>query len=74
VDRAPGRPKAVINPKCTGCQKCVAACLFKAIEGEPGAQHRVIADKCVGCGRCLPACEFKAIDLVGALGHSSRRS
>lgn len=70
IDRAPGRPKALINPTCTGCQDCVKACPFKAIEGEPGRQHRVSAEKCIGCGECLKVCKESAIDLVGALGHS----
>jgi electron transport complex protein RnfB len=72
IDRAPGRPKAVINPKCTGCQACVKVCQFKAIEGEPGKQHRVISEKCIGCGECYKACAEKAIDMVGALGHTTR--
>ncbi len=32
IDRAPGRPKAVINPNCNGCQACVKACQLKAIQ------------------------------------------
>jgi electron transport complex protein RnfB len=72
VDRAPGRPKAVINPRCTGCQTCVKSCQFKAIEGEAGQQHRVVAEKCIGCGECYKVCPEKAIDMVGALGHSTR--
>ncbi len=72
VDRAPGRPKAVINPKCTGCTACVAECKFKAIEGTPGEQHRVLADKCIGCGMCRKVCPVDAIDLIGALGHSHK--
>ncbi len=69
VDRAPGRPKATINPKCTGCQACVKECKFKAIEGNAGEQHRVIAEKCIGCGMCRKVCPAEAIDMVGALGH-----
>jgi len=72
VDRAPGRPKAVINPKCTGCRACVKVCQFKAVEGEPERQHRVKAEKCIGCGECRKVCPAGAIDLVGALGHSTR--
>jgi len=71
VDRASGRPKASINPRCTGCEECIKVCRFKAIEGEPEQQHKVIADKCVGCGQCVPVCPAKAIDLIGALGHRS---
>jgi Na+-translocating ferredoxin:NAD+ oxidoreductase RNF subunit RnfB len=72
IDRAKGRPKAVINPKCTGCQLCVKACPFKAIEGEVDKQHKVAADKCIGCGECRKVCPASAIDMVGALGHSVR--
>lgn len=72
IDRAPGRPKATINPKCTGCQECIKVCQFKAIEGEPTKQHRVVAEKCIGCGECRRVCKYAAIDMVGALGHSVR--
>ncbi len=73
IDRAPGRPKASINPRCTGCGECIKVCQFKAIEGEPGKHHRVIPEKCIGCGQCVLVCTVKAIDLVGALGHSVKK-
>jgi ferredoxin len=72
IDRAPGRPQAVINSKCDGCQACVKACQFKAIEGEPDKQHKVVADKCIGCGECRKVCPVSAIDMVGALGHTGK--
>jgi electron transport complex protein RnfB len=88
IDRAPGRPKAVINPRCTGCQACVKACQFKAIQPkgpgvrgqEPEPEPRpqtpeplcIVADKCIGCGECRKVCPADAIDMVGALGHSHR--
>ena len=72
IDRAPGRPQAVINARCDGCQACVKVCQFKAIEGEAGKQHRVITDKCIGCGECRKVCPVGAIDMVGALGHTMK--
>jgi len=72
IDRAPGRPKAVINPRCDGCQACVQVCQFKAIEGEPGRLHKVVANKCIGCGECRKVCPADAIDIVGALGHAKK--
>jgi Na+-translocating ferredoxin:NAD+ oxidoreductase RNF subunit RnfB len=72
IDRAKGRPKAVISSDCTGCGACVKVCKFKAIQGEEDKQHRVIAEKCIGCGLCHKACPENAIDLVGALGHAER--
>lgn len=72
IDRAPGRPKALINPRCTGCGACVAECRFKAITGTPGEQHHVTAEKCIGCGLCRNVCPAEAIDMIGALGHSTR--
>lgn len=70
IDRAPGRPKASINPRCNGCGACVKVCQFKAIEGETGKQHKVLPERCIGCGQCVLVCPVKAIDLVGALGHA----
>jgi ferredoxin len=72
LDRAPGRPKASINPRCNGCAECVKVCPFKAILGEPGQQHRVLSDKCIGCGQCDLVCQPRAIDMIGALGHTGR--
>lgn len=69
-DRAPGRPRATINPRCNGCGECTKVCQFKAIEGQPGQQHRVIIEKCIGCGQCVLVCQARAIDMIGALGHS----
>lgn len=71
IDRAKGRPRAVINNECNGCTLCITkACKFKAIEGEPKQKHRVITEKCIGCGECVRVCPKDAIDMVGALGHT----
>ena len=88
IDRAPGRPKALINPRCTGCQACVKVCQFQAIrpkgtrgrgrapEPEPRPQTPeplcIVADKCIGCGECRKVCPADAIDTVGALGHAAK--
>lgn len=57
IDFAAPRPKAEIEPsKCEGTHKCVAACKFKAIEGEEGEIHKIIEEKCVGCEECVKAC------------------
>ena len=72
IDRAPGRPKAVINPRCDGCEACVGVCRFGAIEGTPGKRYKVVPERCIGCGECLKACPNSSIDIVGALGHSPR--
>ena len=88
TDRAPGRPKAIINPRCTGCQACVKVCQFRAIQPKgPGIRGRapepeprpqtpgplcIVADKCIGCGECRKVCPADAIDTVGALGHATK--
>jgi electron transport complex protein RnfB len=75
IDRAKGRPRAVINNKCNGCTLCATkACRFKAIEGQPKEKHRVLPDKCIGCGECVKVCPEGAIDMVGALGHTRTAS
>lgn len=49
------------NQNCTGCGKCVEACIFKQINMVDG--HPVIGDRCKGCGRCVGACEQNAITI-----------
>ncbi|HWR72766.1 MAG TPA: 4Fe-4S binding protein, partial [Nitrospirota bacterium] len=45
---------------CTGCETCVAACPFGAIEMREGKAF--INDACTMCGACVAVCEFKAIE------------
>jgi ferredoxin len=49
----------VLEDRCTGCGKCVKACIFKQITVEDG--KAVIGDECKGCGRCAAACKEEAI-------------
>lgn len=59
---APSRFGAVIDPEnCIGCQKCIEACQFEALEmkkfsGMKKWKASVIEDKCMGCGICVVKC------------------
>lgn len=50
----------VIHDKCTGCETCVTACPFGAIEMRDGKAF--ITEACTICGLCVDVCEFKAIE------------
>lgn len=52
---------SVIKEKCKGCNLCVKACPFNAIE----LLNRlaIINDKCTMCGACTGVCPFNAIEL-----------
>ncbi len=49
----------IILDKCTGCEKCVPACPFGAIE--VGDEKANIRENCNLCGACVEACPFEAI-------------
>ncbi len=53
----------VISDTCTGCETCVSACPFGAIEMRDGKAF--ITEGCTLCGACIEACEFKAIERTG---------
>jgi electron transfer flavoprotein alpha subunit len=53
----------VISTTCTGCETCVSACPFGAIEMRNGKAF--ITESCTLCGACIEACEFKAIERTG---------
>lgn len=51
----------VVAERCVGCELCVQACLYDAIEMVDGIA--VIKDNCTLCGACVEPCKFDAIIL-----------
>ncbi|MCD5390396.1 electron transfer flavoprotein subunit alpha [candidate division NPL-UPA2 bacterium] len=49
----------IIIDRCTGCEKCLAACPFGAIEIVD--EKAKILENCNLCGACVEVCPFKAI-------------
>jgi len=59
---------------CSGCEACVVACPFRAIEMKEIEDKslkrkrraaQVIEGVCTGCGNCTAVCRMSAIDLEG---------
>jgi electron transfer flavoprotein alpha subunit/NAD-dependent dihydropyrimidine dehydrogenase PreA subunit len=44
---------------CNGCQRCIKACPYGAVELKDGKAH--ILDNCTSCGACIEVCKQKAI-------------
>jgi formate hydrogenlyase subunit 6/NADH:ubiquinone oxidoreductase subunit I len=64
------RPKAYVDlQSCVGCEWCVWACPFDALQMVPlkGSHHfpvsEVITKKCVGCTLCELDCPYDAIHI-----------
>ncbi|MBQ1580156.1 MAG: 4Fe-4S binding protein, partial [Firmicutes bacterium] len=52
----------VVNHElCKGCQICVKACPFQAIDFDDVARKATINEKCTACSVCISKCPFKAI-------------
>jgi electron transfer flavoprotein alpha subunit len=52
----------IIPDKCTGCEKCISACPFGAIEVRD--KKADIRDNCNLCGACVEVCPLEAILLT----------
>ncbi len=52
----------VLIEECTGCESCVSACPYGAIEMADGVA--VINEKCNICGACVEACPVEAIEIT----------
>ncbi|MGE5638733.1 MAG: RnfABCDGE type electron transport complex subunit B [Clostridia bacterium] len=56
----------IVEAKCIGCTRCIAACPVDAIVGAQALMHTVVEPWCIGCDLCLPACPVDCIELVPA--------
>lgn len=53
----------VDESRCTGCGKCITACLTGALQMENGKSKLVDERLCDGFGSCIVACPYNALRL-----------
>lgn len=51
----------ILPEKCQGCQECMDACPYDAIEGDEDLIHIIDEDECEKCGSCREACSYEAV-------------
>ena len=61
ISRMEGLEVAVTGG-CSGCGKCVEACIYRQMSLEGG--RAVVGPECKGCGRCAAACPEGAISIT----------
>ncbi len=60
-EHKPKQVAFIIEDKCIGCVKCIAACPVDAILGAAKFMHTVIASECTGCELCIAPCPVDCI-------------
>lgn len=68
--RRPDGRVDLIEPRCTGCGKCISVCPFDAIRRVTALDIAVKCDGCHGAGgtpACAPACPTGALSIVDAV-------
>ena len=66
--RAKNKVVRIIDENCTGCQRCLKRCRYKALEIVNNGKERHIVlkhpEKCTACRDCILICKFNALELV----------
>ena len=65
--RYPNGRVELVEPRCTGCGKCISACPYDAIRRVTALDIAVKCDACEGISggpACIPACPTTALSLV----------
>jgi electron transfer flavoprotein alpha subunit/NAD-dependent dihydropyrimidine dehydrogenase PreA subunit len=53
--------------KCTGCERCVAACPYAAMNMQDG--KAMVSAECTHCAACMDVCEFGAVAFESSQGR-----